>query len=1072
MSLILLSLVSVLQPVLSATNSTTLTLYVRPDTVANISCPSPCYTLSQYAQYSLGFPPQVVMKFLPGEHFLDREFMVVGLNKLVLCGTEGNPNSVVINIGNNLTIVYTNEVEVYALSITGLPKSTFFEILDSIDILLYDLVITNCSGTFVIFGNKNKSVVAKVTNVLVKDNNISEELFAFEYVTLNFSKNMALKNIISGDHRGALLDIVYTDIKFSNNMFMYNTKRNDHEVSLMFVLFSQMVLKGTNNFTGNTAQVINTFSSFVLFEDVTKIVSNQALYGAILLENSSIIFAGNTSFVRNKALTFGGALVLSSDSYIYFVENSSVIFDRNTAGNRGGAIYVFGVRACFTSSNPACSFYFFGKNFSLEFSNNVGQLAGDDIYGGNLESCSPEDRMSIFLNSSNVKVNHKIDTLSPFSSDPIQVCLCDDFGILCCPNADGFPGPKCPEVTDTGIIFPGQNLTIQLLAVGQLWGATPAEIRAVHGSVYTSETDDRLFREVLLGSTMWLSGVNATCTTISHSLPVPTEGYLLIQMFPDNVCDIDDSLVLRVNFSTSCPPGFMLSNETCQCNARLKKFTGVFCDINQQTIQHTGNMWVGYHKAGSEPGLIIHSSACPFDYCISGPEVTFDLNNTDLQCDHNRSGHLCGQCNAGLSEMFGGTSECQECSNAYLALLIPFSLAGIALLVFIFLLRLTVDYGTLNGLIFFANIIQVNRTVFIPNRHSNILTVFIAWLNLDLGIETCFYNGMDAYGKMWLQFVFPFYIWALCGFIIFLSSRSMRMTKLLGSNPVAVLATLFLLSYLKVFRTIIAAFSVTVLEYPDKSTSVWVLDGNIEMDSSKHVALFIFALIIFLVLFIPYTFLLVFDQWLQRFSNWKLLSWAKNHKLRAFLDTYHAPYKGQHRYWTGLLLVFRIILAIVNAFAVAYNKSYSFKLFSIVGIVFFCLFWVGKVYRKWPLYVLESSFLINLGLLALAMYHVRSSNNYREGNEVPYVDASISIALITFVGILIYHLYMISRKSKLVRGVTVHVKNKLHAKDDETVLLPDDSDVTVQQHVQQQKPIVSSTVVELREPLLDDDTHT
>ena len=30
---------------------------------------------------------------------------------------------------------------------------------------------------------------------------------------------------------------------------------------------------------------------------------------------------------------------------------------------------------------------------------------------------------------------------------------------------------------------------------------------------------------------------------------------------------------------------------------------------------------------------------------------------------------------------------------------------------------------------------------------------------LDLGIETCFYDGMDAYVKTWLQFVCPIYIW-------------------------------------------------------------------------------------------------------------------------------------------------------------------------------------------------------------------------------------------------------------------------------------------------------------------------
>ena len=190
--------------------------------------------------------------------------------------------------------------------------------------------------------------------------------------------------------------------------------------------------------------------------------------------------------------------------------------------------------------------------------------------------------------------------------------------------------------------------------------------------------------------------------------------------------------------------------------------------------------------------------------------------------------------------MLGGTSECRECSNGYLALLIPFSLAGIALLVVLFLLKFTVNNGTLNGLIFYANIMQVNQTIFFPRGDANILTVFIAWLNLDLGITGCFYNGMDAYGKIWLQFVFPFYIWAPLGLIITISSRFRRMTKFIGSNPIVVVATLFHISYLKVFRTIIAVFSKTKLEYPGNvAQTVWQLDGNVILPSEKYLIIFL-----------------------------------------------------------------------------------------------------------------------------------------------------------------------------------------------------------------------------------------
>ena len=105
---------------------------------------------------------------------------------------------------------------------------------------------------------------------------------------------------------------------------------------------------------------------------------------------------------------------------------------------------------------------------------------------------------------------------------------------------------------------------------------------------------------------------------------------------------------------------------------------------------------------------------------------------------------------------------------------------------------------------------EYNYAIFFPPNETNVLTVFIAWLNLDLGIETCFFDGMDEYVKRWLQFVFPLYVWTLVSLIIVSSEyHSPRIARLFGSNPVAVLATLFLLSYSKLLRTIIATFSFT-----------------------------------------------------------------------------------------------------------------------------------------------------------------------------------------------------------------------------------------------------------------------
>ena len=142
--------------------------------------------------------------------------------------------------------------------------------------------------------------------------------------------------------------------------------------------------------------------------------------------------------------------------------------------------------------------------------------------------------------------------------------------------------------------------------------------------------------------------------------------------------------------------------------------------------------------------------------------------------------------------------------------------------------------------------------------------------------------------------MFPAYIWVLVGLIIVVSHFSHRFANLLGNNPVSVLATLILLSYTKILRTLIMVLYVTYLEYPTYNRMVWLYDGNIDYLSGKHIPLFLVSVLAFLFLFLPYTLLLLFGQRLQAISHLKFFSWVN--RLKPFMDSYHAPYKAKHRY--------------------------------------------------------------------------------------------------------------------------------------------------------------------------------
>ena len=249
----------------------------------------------------------------------------------------------------------------------------------------------------------------------------------------------------------------------------------------------------------------------------------------------------------------------------------------------------------------------------------------------------------------------------------------------------------------------------------------------------------------------------------------------------------------------------------------------VQCDIESQSITRAGSVWVGVD--GNE--TLAASQYCPLNYCKDESiQVTLKDSSTtgpDSQCNYRHSGALCGGCQPGLSLALG-SEQCLHCANAYISLVLPFALAGLVLVLFIKVLNFTVYQGTINGFIFYANIINANKHLYYNQSDVNPITLFISWFNLDLGIETCFYDGHTAYARTWIQFIFPLYIWCLAGAIIVLASHSKRVAAISG---VPVLATLFLLSYAKLFNTIISVLSVTTLHTTQGQRLVWLVDGNL-----------------------------------------------------------------------------------------------------------------------------------------------------------------------------------------------------------------------------------------------------
>ena len=723
--------------------------------------------------------------------------------------------------------------------------------------------------------------------------------------------------------------------------------------------------------------------------------------GAISLDLSNLHLFSNSVFNGNSAME-GGAIHVDGNSQIHLYNNTVITFKYNHA-QKGGAIFIndfvnvktcYADTRCFFESNTFL-YEIDRKRFwtQLFFYNNSAN-EGSDLFGGLLDRCKIDGLLTIdreyigryvwFLLSNSTQAH--------VSSFPMRMCFCIG-NIHNCTH-------KLPILSR----IRGELINISAVVVDQSENPLASTIiRAQFPQNSKGELSDREHIQTL----------PAKCSQLTYHVHSSNDYEWLVIYSDDGPCrDLGISnLTLVVRF-LPCPLGFELSqqNTTCICHSPLQQYTNT-CDIDTRTIQRKGNFWFSYENTT----LSLHPH-CPFDYCKSGDKaIQVKITDSSGQCAHNRQGTLCGACKTNLSLSFG-SSRCLSCKSVrFVWITFLFAIAGIALIVFLLVFRLTVAIGTMNGLVFYANIVAINKAILFSSVRNNQLLVFIAWLNLDVGIETCYYDGMDTYARTWLQFVFPFYVWALVGLIIVVSHYSTYAARIFGRNPVSVLATLFLLSYTKLLQTIITVFSFTYIKYPEtnENRAVWLYDANINYLEEKHIFLFFFTLFFLIALFLPYTFVLLFGQCLRKLPKKKGLGWTTSTVFTSVMDAYHAPYKIKHRYWTGLMLLVRCTMFLIFSFNVLGDPNINLLAINTVLVLIIVPMTYLKVYSNKVLTFLELSFMINLVILAGITHQVQLSQNNKDNVS----KISLIMVLVTFIGILFYHSYIQVKDTAIWRKI-------------------------------------------------------
>ena len=988
---------------------------------------------------------------------------------------DGVPLEIVYILDSNATILMSKspctKLDLRRVSITNTLHFDFALSVHALWLVLTDVVLYNNSSP--LLTNIGASFV-DVNGKFVISSNIGDEVYftkghirihpgtqidvtnnRFRYNGLSFS-NCASFNILSNDDNGLV-----TVLNFQNNtnneggvFFIVNAdplRVNRVRINNTKFTFVNNTSIGFDDDRLSAAGIMFLENSVVKMKNsAVRFVANRSPLSGGLTMIKTVLDATNISaeFIDNHG-SDGGGLSLYEESTIFFNDYCFWKFCHNTASRKGGAIFVEDSDNINTqtkkANNMRALMFLGGIGVNLQLSGDKATVAGNEVYGGWID---------IFDDATRYNTSRNDSGLSTVASNPTRVCLCIN------------SVPDCTITEHQIAVFPGEMFEAEAVAVGQRFGVVPSivipDLRE-KGILYKGQDVQSVGKEcTTLEYKVHSLNAREEITLKAQDLGVPKLDYLLIHLpLKYHILFKQFSIIASLK---RCPIGFTLDTtlRECTCSQTIKLHKKINCNFSSYTITRAKGAWLGARLKNNQTeyyDIVIHDH-CPYDYCRTDIDsMILNLESSDKQCAHGRTGVLCGRCKANHSQVLG-TARCKLCSQTMLPVIILASItAGISLVGFLMVLNLTVSSGYINGIIFYANVIRMSQTAFYPTEigsSSTFLATFIAWLNLDLGIETCFYDGLDAYDKTWLQFVFPTYIWVMVITVIISSHYSSRASKVFSNNSVQVLATLFLLSYVKILRTIVTVLSYTTLTYSDGSTErVWLYDGNVKYLEGKHIPLFIASFLLLILLSVFYTLPLVVIQWLQKFSHYRILCWIN--RLMPLLDAYTGPYKFKHRYWTGSLLLVRVVFLIIFSFNISNNPAVN--LLTIAVVTFTLLVYISfvQVYKSWVHNALEIASLFNLSLLSVVTFYQMAT----EGRITLSTNLSTGITFGILSLLVFHHSFKRLLSSRMIKRMSMKIRIILRKKR-----VHDDSNDEVQNGENIIVNELTHTSVELCEPLV------
>ena len=493
--------------------------------------------------------------------------------------------------------------------------------------------------------------------------------------------------------------------------------------------------------------------------------------------------------------------------------------------------------------------------------------------------------------------------------------------------------------------------------------------------------------------------------------------------------------------SSSCPPGFIQEGVTGMCNCSVGTSSGYYgigkCNMDLQQAHVDHNYWIGYDSGKKESEDTLLSGYCPWGFC--SPQHGYLLPPTasrslleEAICAPNRTGTLCGKCKTNHSARYHSlmlTCEPNEyCEWGWVFYIVSEIIPVTLIFLIIIFCNISITSGLANSFIFYCQTVKMlhiraDRLIkasLAANYLEKAYQFIFFFLNLDPfvldEISYCMKentNAIDIFSFSNITVVYSFFliiavvlVRSKCNFRLFsckylLNQRSMK--KAVQGNMIHGLTTFLLL-----FSARCAHNSVLILGYINvygkgyqKRKSVVRYDGDIDWMSVKHLPYAIPAIILLIVMSIPPITLIIYPLHYKILS---LLNIADSkvtrclfdplERLKPFLDSFQGCLKDNFRFFSGLYLIYRIVISFIMASLKPTDADFSV---SVMLTLLLILHSSARPYLKKLHNIVDVLLLGNLLLInMITEYNISKTKSFD-----PDAEVSLAVSITSWIQLLL-----------------------------------------------------------------------